>query len=411
MVLKNSYIFLYKSNKKKNVKNEKDVIVLNIPTRINSYIKKTFNISKEIEEIKFFKYTLESTININDKFFNVTFIIHRVVESTYLDVQVEGKTKLQTVQCLEHIQNMLVSSGIENEYITIISYDSISEYYCNKIYPKLNLLERNLRKLLFNIYIVNFGKEYYEATISDDLQNKAKKIIKAKGNEEKKKEERLKKFFYSLEFGDIQNLLFTSTWTDFDEEKKKDFLNNHSDLSQLSDEELRISFSQFTPRSDWERFFNNKIKEDINIENMIESIRIDRNNIAHCKFFTSRQYIKCNKIIMKFNQTILSAISITEEKEFAEKNRESINKSISSISETFKRFQENLIKSIVPLIEITKEYNRTIEPLRKTFENILKPLRNANKINLSNLQNDISKFKGNDLFYLKNTNDTTKDKT
>lgn len=55
---------------------------------------------------------------------------------------------------------MLLASGVRDEYVDIISYDAISEFYCNKILPKLNTLERNLRKLLFNIYIVNFGKEF-----------------------------------------------------------------------------------------------------------------------------------------------------------------------------------------------------------------------------------------------------------
>jgi hypothetical protein len=41
------------------------------------------------------------------------------------------------------------------------------------------------------------------------LQKKSKGVIQAKGNEEKKQIERLKKFFYSMEFSDIQALLFT----------------------------------------------------------------------------------------------------------------------------------------------------------------------------------------------------------
>ena len=68
----------------------------------------------------------------------------------------------------------------------IVSYDSVSEYYCNKAYPKLNKLERNLRKLLFNTYTVNFGVDYYQKTVSPDLQKKIKGVIQAKGNEEKK---------------------------------------------------------------------------------------------------------------------------------------------------------------------------------------------------------------------------------
>ena len=50
------------------------------------------------------------------------------------------------------------------------------------------------------------------------LQKKIKGVIQAKGNEEKKQIERLKKFFYSMEFSDIQALLFTKKWTTVEEE-------------------------------------------------------------------------------------------------------------------------------------------------------------------------------------------------
>lgn len=87
-------------------------------------------------------------------------IINEVAEITYLDVIIEGRSKSQAINCLEKFQSLLLASGVRDEYVDIISYDAISEFYCNKILPKLNTLERNLRKLLFNIYIVNFGKEF-----------------------------------------------------------------------------------------------------------------------------------------------------------------------------------------------------------------------------------------------------------
>ena len=87
---------------------------------------------------------------------------------------------------------------------------------------KLNKLERNLRKLLFNIYILNFGENYYQATMSSDLQNKIKKLINSATTKEQKdriksaynvnsKEAesiaRLQQFFYSFELADMQSFL------------------------------------------------------------------------------------------------------------------------------------------------------------------------------------------------------------
>jgi len=226
---------------------------------------------------------------------------------------------------LEYIQAAIEKSDIPKDYIEIISYDAISEYYSNKIYPKLNELERNLRKLLFNIYVVNFGQDYYQTTISGDLQNKIKSVIQAKGNEEKKETERLQKFFYSMEFADIQQMLFVPHWTEVDEKAKDYFLKSHEDLSKLTDDKLRKAFSEIAPRSDWERFFADKMDADV-IQSLIDEIRRSRNSIAHCKFFYQAEYATCNKAMGKFNKVVKSAIAITVDKDFSEKNSEIIKK-------------------------------------------------------------------------------------
>lgn len=290
MKLQNSYIFLKKQDKKSD--NEKEgadgnVIRINVPSRVYSYITKSFPGAIENDESNdalFFQQKFVWKKENGNAWYYVEFRINEVAGVTYLDVIVEDKNKIQLIQQLEFIQKTLQESGIQSEYIMIISYDAVSEYYCNKIYPKLNKLERNLRKLLFNIYIVNFEKEYYKATISTELQNKAYGIIQAKGNPTQKETTRMQEFFYSFEFNDIQKMLFTPNWTEIDNHAKDQFLTHNSDLSQLSDEELRTAFLTLTPKSDWERFFSDKIS-GVDFERVFESIRRYRNDIAHCKFF------------------------------------------------------------------------------------------------------------------------------
>ena len=227
----------------------------------------------------------------------------------------------------------------------IVSYDSVAEYYCNKAYPKLNKLERNLRQLLFNTYTVNFGVDYYEKTVSPDLQKKIKGVIQAKGNEEKKQIERLKKFFYSMEFSDIQALLFTKKWTNIEEENKAEFLSKHEKLTELSEEDLRVAFDTFSPKSDWERLFANKV-DDNKIEKMIETVRETRNDIAHCKFFYKEQFNTFNEVVTNLNRLILKAIQLTEEKDFVHKQAESFRIALSGIAETLAQFQKRMSETI-----------------------------------------------------------------
>lgn len=345
MKLQNSYIFLDNPNNpttKEPQSKDENIIKIDIPRSVYSYLKKTFPcISTANTPDWFYCKYLSWIYNENNNPCTVHFHIEEVVDATYLDVMVEGKSKNQLVTCLEHIQKALQNSGVQSDYIMIISYDAISEYYCNKIYPKLNNVERNMRKLLFNIYIVNLGREYYKATVSDDLQSKIKSVIKPKGNQKQKEITVIQEFFYSFEFNDIQNLLFVPKWTSIDEDTKKDFLERNKDLASLSDDTLRAAFVSLEPKSDWDRFFSSKIT-DVDFKDILNTFRIHRNAVAHCKFFNRDSYHDCNKAISRLNKAILLAIQLTEEEDFVKKNDIALRESFASIKNAFTEYSVKL---------------------------------------------------------------------
>lgn len=333
MQLQSSYIFLKNPKKKVKVPKKDGVITVALENEVISAIKELFPLVQEVSSFySLYKNRYECKIGTDKEQCNVEFAVTEVVGNIYLDVVATGQRKNYVIKCLESVQTAIQSSKTISAYTWIISYDAVSEYYCNNLYPKLNELERNLRKLLLNIYVVNFGRDYYHATISPELQEKTKKLIKAKGGTEKKEVERLQKFFYSLEFGDVQTLLFTPSWTDFDEKERQRFLSENERLSALSEEQLREAFSKFSLRSDWERFFSDKIS-DIDAQKLIEEIRETRNNVAHCKFLYKEEYRACAAAISSLNKAILSAIAITEEKDFADKNREHVWQTIRMVVE------------------------------------------------------------------------------
>lgn len=378
MQLQNSYIFLpnYLKKEKKNDKSNEDKNTLTFKKTVLSYISSLFNVTERITEERFFKWEYHALVNIDNVEYKVIFIIYNVQKNTYLDVVVEGKTKSIIILCLEYINEVFKKSEIEKDFIMLITYDSISEYYCNKLYPILNELERNIRKLLFNIYIVNFGEKYYQETISAELQKKVKGVIQAKGNNETKEIRRLQMFFYSLEFGDILDMLFTDRLTNYELSKKENFLNRHGDLSELTDEELRKAFNEYSPKSDWERFFSNKFDNDL-IKTQIDEVRKKRNDIAHCKFFNKEEYVVCKKQITMLNKEILSAIKITEDVDFTEKNAEEIKKSMETLAEQMKVFITNIIGDIEPISNYIRKFAESLQPI---LDENVKAMKEFNKM-------------------------------
>lgn len=382
MKLASHYIFLKKENKKP-YKNEDGVLVLDLPTGVKSYLTKAFPSLSPVPILNdpIYKRSYNAEFCISDIVYKVELSQYDVGKSTYLDIEVEGKTKVQIIKCLEFIEETLFSSGIEDDYICVISYDAVSEYYCNKIYPKLNTLERKLRRLLYNTYIVNFGLEYYEQTIIKDVKENAKKRIGKKGN---KQEKRNKVFFDYVDFGDIQRTLFTATWNEYDEKQKQKFLDAHPDLSELSDEVLRDKFSEFSPKSDWKRFFAHKTDDTIMVENTINEIREFRNQVAHCKHFSSDEYKECAAAIRKLSRAIDQAIKITEEQDFEKKNREMLKLSTESFKDSMNEFANRIIESIRPLFDFKNSFQIT-NPLKGVMVNIRDSL---SQISLSSAATD-----------------------
>ena len=373
--VQNSYIFLNSPYKKKDNPhtNQGNVIVLDVGRHVSSFIKTCFPSVCKVaadDDTYFYRTEYSCIISDDDVSFNVTFVLNQVSNAEYLDLTVEGKTETGVIRCLENVHNQLFSTDIEKEFIAIVTYDAVSEYYCNKILPKLNKLERNLRKLLFSTYIVNYGTEYYRATISDDMQTRIKGRIQAKGSEQKKEIKRLQEFFYSLELADIQKLLFTPQWTDVESHLQQEFLANHSDLSKLSDEQLRKAFNQFTPQSDWDRFFSEKIPIS-DIESTIDEIRQYRNKAAHFKFYSKSEYEKSKRLIKTLNNAVIRAIRITEEKDFAATNMKAMVKALEGLSKTMRELRESLLKtvsdSIASIIETSMlSISKTMDEMAKT---------------------------------------------
>lgn len=392
MQIQSSYIFLPNPYNKRPSQWEDEKRVLHIETgrSVYAYVKKAFPnmTSREIKD-GYSEYEYSFPVYFEEKSVDISIISKNVVESYYVNVIARGTTKAQLIKALGYVHSALFATEIDDDFISIVSYDAVSEHYCNKLYPKLNKLERNLRKLMFNIYVLNFGKEYFQATTTKEMQDKAKRIIQAKGNVEKREIQYIKQFFYSLEYADIQQLLFVPRWTRINEEHTKSLLEAHEDLSKLSDEELRVAINDISPKSDWERFFNEKF-QGVNVEGGIEAVRGVRNSVAHCKFLEKDQYNSCNKIINALNKALNRAIAITEKEDFDEKNAEYLRKAMSGVSsgihELVSRFSE-MLQGVTPYH--TETYKGAMEAT-STLAKVLTD--NITPINFSGTFKDIASW-------------------
>lgn len=373
MQLINSYVFLKKEEEQKRDKEGNYVIVLS--DSVPSLFQKLFNANiEDLLDSQSKNNNIVSSKKLKDLFYkrkkgNFNIIledgsIHKinykftcVNSSYYLDIIVIESRKIDGITILEKINSILLETGndINKNYLIIKSYDIVSEFYCNKVYPKLNKFERKLRKLLYLIYTGRFEIDYFKKTTPDELQKNIKSKIKSKNTNKKKKELDYAQVFFELfDFNDLQSLLFDTKWTDLEKEEIENFLNDNRNLTLISDAKLRSFISSIRPKSDWERFFENK-KLSQDIAETIKTIGTLRNSVAHNKSFNKEQYTIMCELLKKTEKEINKAIIITETEDFIRINTDKIQRTLQNFSNNMKDILTSITEALTPAVEKQKE--------------------------------------------------------
>lgn len=202
---------MYISNPKKNlVRRDGSVTTFSFGISPTECIKGIFE-KETIEELesKLTKLVFTAKVSIYLDLFEVKATIYNVKKSFYVDIEVDGKTRLKVIKCLEYIHKKLEESDLntKSDYIQVMTYDAISEYYCDKVSPMLSTFERSLRHLLLSIYLVYFEQDYYLHQFDEGFEAKIKSGVQAKGS--RKAIIIIQEAFYSLDFKTIEDMLFS----------------------------------------------------------------------------------------------------------------------------------------------------------------------------------------------------------
>ena len=381
--MKMEYILLKKEKTKKNKNKDENVIVIS-PSPVE-LIKKNFEevtvnkITDEDEEILRSNWDGKFIVNKTEIIFSIKqYEKHKL---SYLNINMKGNN-IQNIEIVDEKINNIMTDN----YIVITSYDSISEFYCNKIYKKLNNFERKLKELIFDIYTFSYGINYYKRNFSDDLKIKVKRLSDKSIATDTKEVEQLKQSLYELDYNDIMELLFTPKWLEDDEKDKLDLMRKIEE-GKLSSDELIDCIENIRPKSDWDRLFLPQIGELSDIEKSIDQLRKLRNRVAHCKFFRKEHYEECLDLLKILNKQINKALKIVMNIDFQELNAQYANdilrKGLATLQESLSAFSKN----IVNLMHETFNQMSSIismpmtDTLRKFRENVLMPLNDTKNVN------------------------------
>ena len=242
----------------------------------------------------------------------LTITVHQLPQYTFMDVSVAG-LESHNIEVLETFDSVLIEqkyivtySGhkqcIAEDYDIIKTYDSVSSYYCNLLYPKLDEFDRKMRLLLYNTYYLVYGSEFpYKFKYYCPDQKLKQRKAKSCGTEPSSYA-----FFYAYDYTQLINILFV------DKRRAPDG----------------------SEKTDWELYFANKIQFS-NSEKDIKDIKEFRDKIAHCKLFSKSDYEKTTLLLDKYCVALNKAIALTYNNDF-------FNEFINSFKKTLKMIADHI---------------------------------------------------------------------
>lgn len=346
--MKMEYILI---EKEMTVKKEKNNTIYEVSPSPYQLIKKSFE-NLEVKNSsnrnnKYVRSNWDGSFVINQEKIKFGIKQYSKQKIAYLSIYIKGNRNINTLEIIDST----INKAMTKYYIIITSYDSISEFYCNKIYNKLNKFERKLRELMFKIYTFHYGIHYYERKFSDNLKAKVKtdKSIYS----ESISIEKIKQALYELTYNEIIDLLFTPKWLE-DDEKSKLKLIERIKNENLSSAELVEFINTLKPKSDWERLFIPYIGNTLNMQEIMDELRNLRNSIAHCKFFKKEHYERCLDILKISNRVIDKALKEVTKIDFQELNEqyssEELQKAIEKLSTYANKMLEQINNSLFNIV-------------------------------------------------------------
>ena len=244
----------------------------------------------------------------------------------------------ETAKKLEDFDELLrrINTKLGNHFTINIIWDDVSIYYAKKLYPLLANVENLLRKIIYSLMINVAGGSWFNKTVPNKVKNSIEETQKK--NKLKTKEIRENQLYYA-DFIQLVNFLFLPyTLKPIDQDaivKIRDcFNNNPKDLIAILD--------NYTPKSNWERYF----AEKISIKDLPEKwnkLYGYRNQVAHTKRIKKAEYEDAVTIISELDSAFNSCL-------------ESIDNISMTVDET-NAIQEVVNETIGPVISAIRDEN------------------------------------------------------
>lgn len=312
--------------------------------------------------------------------------ISRIVQKRKLD-NVDGsayyftlisneKKKQKAIEALEIAHNMLMqNSEIRKNYNIIVLYDDISSYYSIKAYSIFHEYEKQMRRLIYKLLAMCWGTMWAKITIDEALKAQIKDRTKGISDEKL-----IEQALHEMDMFQLEKFLFTPQ-REMPLDCLVDEYFNDENMGKLSKEEMVDAINKARAQSIWEKYFASHIVIE-NLKDKMDTIRINRNKVAHNKTFMSEDF-KVSMLILKDEGLIDKLSTGVDNLEMIELDLFEWSSVIRDFAEFGRRVSESAAKLSASMALISQGF---VENQKRIMDNISPALRALATINLQNYQ-------------------------
>lgn len=273
--------------------------------------------------------SVEKKILFNEQKLSYNLECNEVEESKEISfhfvVEISGNDD-KHVSILEEFDSLIknINEKCGNIFSINTIWNDVSLHYARKLYPKFLNVENLLRKIIYLFMLKTVGSDWINKGTPEKFQSDINDVIKK--NDENKKEINADwltyadfitlGYFFTAPYPLKSNLhaLFTELKpyeiSDNVESEKK----TESEEHILTEETIKKLSDEYEPRSNWERYFTDKLK--VNSSNKFSkdwsSLYNIRNKVAHGKPISKEVFDKATNLINTYTTAFEECIGIID---------------------------------------------------------------------------------------------------
>ena len=235
----------------------------------------------------------------------------------HLTITPSLKTPDKQIEALEIADGILQRINEKYHMFCICTiWDDVSIYYAENLYSPIEHLENQLRKIIYLFMINNLGSTWIEHNIPDQVKESIANTKKKCNNTYDDN------ILYYADFIVLSRFFFTKYALNSDYQKLIGKLKKEENQTK---EKINELIGQFESKSNWERYFADKIKIE-NLESKWQILYGYRNNVAHSKCIRKKEYEEALALIDELKKAFDECLKIVDDVEISEEQSEAVEK-------------------------------------------------------------------------------------